>query len=221
MKNKHLLLMSLCIFLGTTMTSISFSQKTDKEIQKNISSKAIKLARKEAKKLKKEGWDVAPGALPLEKLLEKSFTKAEQETDKGAVKYIFADGNGVGQTKTAAETQALFTAKLNLASQIESNVNGLVSSSLANQQLDKDDAASITQVIANSKELISAQLGYVEPTFKIYRTPTGNKENSEVQMRIFYDTEQSLQIAKKVIQKELKDKLKINEDQLNKMMGIQ
>ena len=39
-------------------------------------------------------------------------------------------------------------------------------------------------------------------------------------MRIFYDVEQSLQIAKKVIQKELKEKLKVNEEQLNKMMGI-
>ena len=209
------------MFLGITMTSISFSQKTDKEIQKSISSKAIKLARKEANKLKKEGWDVAPGALPLEKLLEKSFTKAEQETDKGAAKYIFADGNGVAQTKTAAEIQALTFAKLALASQIESNVNALVSGSVANQQLDKNDAESITQAVANSKELISAQLGYVEPTFKIYRTPNGNPENVEVQIRLFYDTEQSLQIAKKVIQKELKDKLKINEDQLNKMMGIQ
>jgi hypothetical protein len=95
-----------------------------------------------------------------------------------------------------------------------------VSGNVANQQIDKDDAESITQTIANSKELISAQLGYVEPTFKIYRTPTGNKENVEVQVRLFYDTEQSLQIAKKVIQKELKDKLKVNEDQLNKMMGI-
>ena len=221
MKNKHLLLMSLCMFLVTTMTSVSFSQKTDKEIEKSISSKAIKLARKEAKKLKEEGWDVAPGSLPLEKSLEKSYFKTEQETDKGATKYIVADGNGVGQTKTAAETQALFTAKFNLASQIESNVNGLVATNLANQQIDKDDASSITQVLANSKELISAQLGYVEPTFKIYRTPKGNTENVEVNIKLFYDTEQSLQIAKKVIQKELKDKLKINEEQLNKMMGIQ
>jgi hypothetical protein len=29
-----------------------------------------------------------------------------------------------------------------------------------------------------------------------------------------------MQIAKKVIQKELKDKLKVNEEQLNKLMGI-
>ena len=198
----------------------SFAQKTDKEIKKDISSKSIKLARKEAKKLKKEGWDVVPGSLPLEKVLEKSFIKSEEETAKGGKKYIFADGNAVGETKTAAEIQALTVAKLALASQVESNVNALLSANLANQQLNNEDAASITQTLANSKELISAQLGYVEPAFKIYRIPA-NPKNSEVQMRIFYDVEQSLQIAKKVIQKELKDKLKINEEQLNKMMGIQ
>ena len=198
----------------------SFAQKTEKEIKKDISSKSIKLARKEAKKLKKEGWDVVPGSLPLEKVLEKSFIKSEEETAKGGKKYIFADGNAVGETKTAAEIQALTVAKLALASQVESNVNALLSANLANQQLNNEDAASITQTLANSKELISAQLGYVEPVFKIYRIPA-NPKNSEVQMRIFYDVEQSLQIAKKVIQKELKDKLKINEEQLNKMMGIQ
>lgn len=198
----------------------SFAQKTEKEIKKDISSKSIKLARKEAKKLKKEGWDVVPGSLPLEKVLEKSFIKSEEETAKGGKKYIFADGNAVGETKTAAEIQALTVAKLALASQVESNVNALLSANLANQQLNNEDAASITQTLANSKELISAQLGYVEPAFKIYRIPA-NPKNSEVQMRIFYDVEQSLQIAKKVIQKELKDKLKINEEQLNKMMGIQ
>jgi hypothetical protein len=42
------------------------------------------------------------------------------------------------------------------------------------------DAESITHVVSSSKEFISAQLGYVEPTFKIYRTPKGNSENIEV-----------------------------------------
>lgn len=212
--NKLILTGALVIF-----GLFSFAQKTDKEIKSDIADRAIKAARKEAKKLKKEGWDVVPGSLPLEKILEKSMMKSEEETAKGGKKYIYADGNGVGETKTAAELQALTVAKLALASQVESNVNALVSANLANQQLNNEDAASITQTIANSKELISAQLGYVEPAFKIYRIPA-NPKNTEVQMRIFYDVEQSLQIAKKVIQKELKEKLKVNEEQLNKMMGI-
>ncbi len=213
---KTLLLSVALMCFGVT----SIAQKTDKEIKKELASRSIKSARKEAKKLKKAGWDVSPGSISLDKVLEKSYMKSEEETNKGAKKYIFADGNGVGETKTAAELQALTVAKLALASQVESNVNALISANLANQQLNNEDAASITQTIANSKELISAQLGYVEPVFKIYRTPKGNDKNTEVQIRIFYDTEQSLQIAKRVIQKELKDKLKVNEEQLNKMMGI-
>lgn len=213
---KTLLLSVSLLFFGVA----TFAQKSDKEIKKDLGSRAIKSARKESKKLKKAGWDVNPGSISLDKVLEKSYMKSEEETDKGAKKYIFADGNGVGETKTAAELQALTVAKLALASQVESNVNALISANLANQQLNNEDAASITQIVANSKELISAQLGYVEPVFKIYRTPKGNDKNTEVQIRVFYDTEQSLQIAKKVIQKELKDKLKINEEQLNKMMGI-
>ena len=44
MKNKHVLLLSLSLLMGST---VSFSQKTDKEIEKGISSKAMKLARKD------------------------------------------------------------------------------------------------------------------------------------------------------------------------------
>lgn len=213
---KSILLLCLNLFIA----SISFSQTTNDDAKKDINKRAMKLARKDAKKYRMAGWDVSPGSLPLEKLLEKAYIKAELLNEKGNVKFIFADGNGVAQTKTAAELQALTFAKLSLASQIESNVNAIISGNVANQQIDNDDAESITQAVANSKELISAQLGYVEPTFKIYRTPKGNSENVEIQIRLFYDTEQSLQIAKRVIQKELKDKLKVNEDQLNKLMGI-
>ena len=218
MKIKHTLLVVALLAFGNA--ELTFAQKTDREVEKSISSKSMKLARRQAKELKKEGWDVTPGSLPLEKLLEKAYIKAEVENEKGNKKYIFADGNGVGESKTAAETQALTIAKLALASQIESNVNALISSNVANEQLTAEDAASITKVLSSSKELVSAQLGYVEPIFKIYRTPKNNSKNVEVQMRIFYETEQSMQIAKRIVKEELKEKLKINEEQLDKMMGI-
>jgi hypothetical protein len=211
------------LFLSVSLVLLSmvtYAQKTDKQIKKELKAKPEKLARKEAKKLRKAGWEVGPGSLPMEKMLDKKFKKEYEETDKGNAKYISAEGNAVGETKTAAEIQALTVAKLNLASVIESKVNGLLSGNIANQQLNNEDAASITQVLANSKELISADLGYVEPVVKLYRTPKGNDKNTEVQLVVFYDTEQSMQIAKKIIKKELKDKLKVNEEQLNKMMGI-
>ena len=62
------------------------------------------------------------------------------------------------------------------------------------------------------------QLGYVNPEFKLYRDLKDKKV--EVQVRLFYDVKQSLEIAKKVIRKELKDKMKLNEQQLDKLVGM-
>jgi hypothetical protein len=217
---KRILTSILSISLIMGIQSTVFSQKTEKEIKSEIREKASKNARKEAKKYQAEGWDVAPGSLPLEKLIEKSWTKQLQENDKGEQMYIFADGNGVANTKSAAEMQALELGKIALASQIESKVSSLLTASVGNNQINKDDAATISEVIQSSKNIIATELGYVEPSFKIYRTPK-NTKNVEVQVRLFYNVEQSMQITKKVIQKELRDKLKVNEEQLNKAMGLQ
>jgi hypothetical protein len=211
-------ILSISLIMGIQTTV--FSQKTEKEIKSEISEKASKNARKEAKKLQSEGWEVAPGSLPLEKIIEKSWTKQLQENDKGQPKYIFTDGNGVANTKSAAEMQALELGKIKLASLIQSKISSLLSASVGNNQINKDDAASITEVIQSSKNIIATELGYIEPAFTVYRTPK-NTKNVEVQVKLFYNVEQSMQIAKKIIQKELKDKLKTNEEQLNKAMGLQ
>jgi len=60
------------------------------------------------------------------------------------------------------------------------------------------------------------ELGYVDPTFKLFRNI--GKDKIEVQVRLFYDTKQSMEVAKKVIRNELKTKLKLNEERLEKLM---
>jgi hypothetical protein len=213
---KNVLLMSL----GLLFIGVSFSQTNNDDAKKEINKKAMKLAKKDAKKYRKAGWDVSPGSLPMEKLLEQAFIKAEIKTEKGNSKYLNADGNGVGETKTAAETQALAIAKLALASQIESNIGALISTAVGNEQLNNNDAASITQVLSNSKEIIAQNLGYIEPSFKISRVVPGNKDNTEVSIKVFYEVEQSLNIAKRVIKEQLKDKLEIQSEKLDKLMGL-
>ena len=47
--------------------------KPDKQAKKEMKRKAYKDARKEAKRFKRKGWYVAPGALPMDKQLEKSW----------------------------------------------------------------------------------------------------------------------------------------------------
>ena len=51
-------------------------QEVQKLAKKDLKAKVDKNTRKEAKRLKKEGWQVKPGALPLEKQLERIVTIA-------------------------------------------------------------------------------------------------------------------------------------------------
>ena len=62
------LLMALCLSTTVVMAQNTKKEKA-KQAKAELKEKASKAARKEAKRLTKEGWRVAAGALPLEKQL--------------------------------------------------------------------------------------------------------------------------------------------------------
>jgi len=196
--------------------SVTAAQKTEKELKKDVKEKAIKEARKEAKNISKQGWKTNPGSLPLEKLVEDAWMKQYQTDENGQPSYIMADGNGVAETKSVAEAQAVEMGKLQLAGLIESNIASIVKGNLANAQESTQEATSVTEIIQSSKNIIAQQLGYINPNFKIYRDLKDKK--IEVQIRIFYETKQSFAIAKKAIRKELKEKLKKTDEQVDKLL---
>ena len=77
---KAILMTVICILAGasTCFAQLSDEQKKErKEMLKatkdQLNEAASKTARKEAKKLEKDGWQTAPGALPIEKQLDKSY----------------------------------------------------------------------------------------------------------------------------------------------------
>jgi len=213
MKKVTLLLSMVFVASATLMQA----QQTEKELKQEIKDKAIKEARKEAKSMKKDGWSVSQGSLPLEKILENAWMKQYMEDEKGNPMYITADGNGVAQTKSVAEMQAIELAKLQLAGLIQSNITSIVEANIGNAQLAPDDAASVTEVVQASKNIIATELGYVNPFFKIFREVN---KNMECQVRLFYDVTQSLEIAKKVVKKELKEKLEMHQETIDKIIGI-
>ena len=67
----------LCLSANMTAQTTKDVRKERQEMRKasksELNEKASKAARKDAKKLTKEGWLTAPGALPLEKQLDKSY----------------------------------------------------------------------------------------------------------------------------------------------------
>ena len=133
-------------------------------------------------------------------------------------KYLMGEAMSIGENYDAAKTQALELAKQNLAGQIQTEVTALIENTVANQQLEAEQAASITQTVSASKNLISQSLGRVVPVVEAYRIK-GNK-NKEVLVRIAYSTDSAMQTAKKVIREELEKKGEDLHEQLDKLLGV-
>lgn len=213
MRTIALALMAALISANISLTATA--QQSDKDLKKEATSKAIKSARKEAKKYKKEGYYVAPGALPLDKQLESAWMKQYETNDKGEQKFIMATGNSVAETQTAAKLQATETAKLELAGQISTQVAALIENSIANQQLNNEEAASVTKTVAASKNLIAQELGRVLPVVEMYKK-IGT--NVEANVRLAYNMETAFEVAKNVIRKNLEEETKIAHEKLEKLM---
>lgn len=194
---------------GTTYAQSAKEQAKErkalvKQSRAELNDKASKAARKEAKKLKKEGWQTAPGALPMDKQLDKSYLMQYEQDDMGYPKFLMGEAMSIGQNYDGAKMQALELAKQNLAGQIQTEVTALVENTVANEQLEPEEAATVTKSVMASKNLISQSIGRVVTVVEVYRTlPNKNKE---VQVRIAYNSDMAKAAAKKAIRKDLENK---------------
>ena len=193
-------------------------QTTAKESEKDLKKKSMKMARKEAKKLKKEGYFVAPGTLPIDKQLEKAYVKQNMEDDKGYPKYIVATGNSVAGTQTAAKLAATETAKLTLAGTIKTQVAARIENSIANQQLTREEVATVTKTVAASQNFIAENLGRIIPLTELYKNV--GSDNIQCDVQIAYDTKTALEMGMKVVRKQLEEQTDILQEKLDKMMDL-
>ena len=214
--------MFLLVFSCSMSAQITKEQQNErraivKASKSELNTKASKTARKEAKKLKKEGWTTAPGALPLEKQLDKSY-QMQYEYDRDMYpKYIMGEAMSVGGNYDAAKMQALELAKQNLAGQIQTEVTALVENTVANKQLDEGDASSITQSISAAKNLICQRIGRTISIVEAYRE-LSNK-NKEVLVRIAYNSDMAKKIAKEAVKKDLEKKGNELHNKLDELLG--
>jgi len=224
---KKLMMVAMALIVAC---SASFAQEDWKQIQKErqairkmskkeLNEKATKDARKEAKALKKQGWVVSPGALPLEKQLDNSYLKQMEYDADGYPKYIMADAQSIGENYDAAKMSATNLAIVELAGKIQTEVAALVESSAANKQLEAGEANSIVEVVRASKGLIVQSIGRTIPMVECYREVKKNN-NKEVLVRIAYNGEMAKEAAKKVIREELEKKGMDLQEKLDKILGF-
>lgn len=216
----------LTLVLVMTFT-VSFAQLTKEQIKERkeikkaskaeLGEKATKTARKAAKRLAKEGWTTTPGALPLEKQLDKSYLMQMEYDENMFPKYLMGEAMSIGENYDAARLQAMELAKQSLAGQIQTEVTALIENTVSNKQLAAEEAASVTQIISAGKNLISQSIGRVLTVVEMYRV-LGNK-NKEVSLRIAYNAEMAKQAAKKAVRQELEKRGDDLRKKLDELLG--
>lgn len=222
---KKLILLLSLIVLGCSVSLAQSAKDIRKEraeirrmAKTELKQRASRTARKDARKYEKEGWLVSPGALPIEKQLDKSYLMQMEYDNEMFPKYIMAEAQSIGGNYDAAKMQALELAKQNLAGQIQTEVTALIENTVANEQLEAEQAASITRSVMASKNLISQSIGRVVPVVEMYRTlPNKNKE---VLVRIAYNSEMAKKAALKAVKQNLEDKGEDLHGKLEKLLGL-
>lgn len=167
-----------------------------------LSEKQIaKEAKKEAKRLKKDGWMVPAGNLPLESQLTQAYKLQAEVNDDMQPNYIFGQAISGGSFYDAAKMQAIELAKAELAGNIATDLTTLVNIKLSNQQISAEKASSASEIIEKGKSLVSQKLGYTIPLIEIYRK---TKDGTiEVQIRLAYEKEKGIKAALDAIDSEL------------------
>lgn len=222
---KKFLLFAMAVLLSCTL---SFAQDA-KEIRKEretisrlakaeLRARVDKNTKKEAKRLKKEGWVVSPGSLPLEKQLERSFLMEFEYNADMFPKYIMGSAQSIAENYDAAKTSATSLAITNLAGKIQTEVTALIENTVASKQLSAEEAASITETVMASKYLISQSIGRTVVVVECYRVL--KNKNKEVLVRIAYDGEMAKQAARDAVREELSKKGEKLHEQLDKALDL-
>lgn len=217
------------VVLAMAVAAPGISAQTQKQIAKErkalvkatkqeLNEKATKAARKEAKKLKKQGWLVTPGTLPMDKQLDRAYLMQYEYTDDLYPVYIMSEAMSIGENYDAAKVQALELAKQNLAGQIQTGITTMVENTVANKQLSEGEAASVVETVTASKNIISQSLGRILPVMECYRTT--KKGNKEVLVRVAYNRDMAMAQAQKVVKEELEKKGESLHTQLDKVLGF-
>ncbi len=200
---KNLKFMSVVLMLAVSLGVTAQSVRTEKmkEAKKELKEKASKEARKAAKKFKKDGWEVTPGQLPLERQLDRSYMLELQVDDDLKPLFVMGEAMSIGETYDAAKIQATELARVQIAGRISSETKGIVENLLANKQLAAGEAASINTTMMESISIFSAKLGSLTPVMECYRTL--ENKNKEVMVRLATKSSAIQEIAKTAIREEL------------------
>jgi len=215
---KKVLILGLMLWSGMSLYAqiseqerkeiISERKAASKMTEKAVEAKVTKTAKKEAKRLTKQGWQPGPGALPIQKQLDATYRK-RVEMVGNVPKYIMGSSTNVGGNYTAAKKAAMEFARQDVANQISSEMRELIEASVNNQELSNGDAESLTKVVSASVTKVSQTIGSLPIVFEAYRDVESQKE---VMLNVAYESKLAKRSLLKALENEsegLRKKLEI------------
>ena len=217
MKVMKFLAVLVMLSLSMGVSAQNALQKKVKENKAALKEKASKDAKKEAKRLQKEGWTVSPGGLPLEKQVDRLYMFLEDYDDDMEPVYVDGEGRSIAENFAAAQIQATELARMNIASKISSEATGIVDNMVANKMLADDQAASITTTLVENKSIFSQKLGRVQTPLTVTREL--KNKNKEVMVRMVTKVSSIKEIAKEAVRAELEKEGKELSEELKAYFG--
>jgi len=210
-------LILVIIFMNAVATAQEKSVVPDKKTQKATTKEIEKNAKTDAKKWKKDGYTNPIGTPTLEMQFKKSWTYQSEYLESGHPKYIIGAAQVTGETATAAKMQAIQAAKLNIAEQISSEVALLVNSIISNQQINQEEAASVTKTMTDSKSLVAQTLGR---TITLVEATKTVGKNISYNIVMAYDYVTAKDVAKDILRKQLEQDSKLMKETIDKVTNF-
>ena len=190
----YAILLALTFCLSGAFATVNAQTLSEKEIKK--------IAKKDAKNYKKEGWLVNPGALPMEQQLIKAYSMENQTNEDGFPKFITGEGRSTAEAYDAAKMQANERAKQEIASKTQTELVSEIKSTVSNEQLTPEEANTVVEVIEASRSVIAQSIGRLIPVMEAHRNL--KNKNVEVLVRVAYNADNVKKAAKQAIRNEMK-----------------
>lgn len=207
---KTIIMMAFAIFsVAASAQSAVELAKQQKEINeinmKLLNAKPSKDARKQEKKLKKEGWMVPAGSKTIAKQITEAQLMGEElmadENGNPTKRYILRSAQSVAGTYNTGMAAARANAQVELAAMLETKLAAAMETKLDNSQSSSITAVTVDKFHERAKSIIDASLTNTVTVLAIYRTTMQN--NFEVQVQVAFDKKELSARLKRKLQTEL------------------
>lgn len=212
---KTVLVMMMVLFgMGNLFANdLSKDNKVDRRSMKEIN----KFIRKEAKELKRAGFNNEFGALPVEMQLRESYKMEMQRGADGKKMYVIGSGSANAGTANAASMHALTDAMLKACLLIETKMFGLVENDYNNKQYSRSEFKTLSKMKGAFSGIVASELNGGEPVALFYKD---NGEFYEYQVRIAYPIDVLVKKTKDKILDELEKESDDLRKKFEKMTGL-